>query len=168
MSRCFTTLSFTHERGKRKLETWTRNGPGIIMEKLIDNLFLHFFDEAFAEANRVTDKVALPINIIREEDGSSTIEVAVVGKTADDLEVKGVTENGNTFLVINTKDTEKPAGEDKRTYTVRKIKGSKISIKVLVPSRLDLAKAVKTVENGLLTVKIPVAQQEEKPLEFNI
>ena len=138
------------------------------MEKLIDNLFLHFFDEAFAEANRVTDKVALPINIIREEDGSSTIEVAVVGKTADDLEVKGVTENGNTFLVINTKDIEKPAGEDKRTYTVRKIKGSKISIKILVPSRLNLSEAVKTVENGLLTVKIPVAQQEEKPLEFNI
>lgn len=168
MSRCFTTRSFTHERGKRKLETWTRNGPGIIMEKLIDNLFLHFFDEAFAEASRVTDKVALPINIIREEDGSSTIEVAVVGKTADDLEVKGVTENGNTFLVINTKDTEKPAGEDKRTYTVRKIKGSKISIKILVPSRLNLSEAVKTVENGLLTVKIPVAKQEEKPLEFNI
>ena len=159
LSRCFTTQSFTHERGKRKLETWTRNGPGIIMEKMFDNLFLHFFDEAFAEANRVTDKVALPMNIIREEDGSSTIEVAVVGKTEDDLE---------TFLVINTKEAEKSTEEDKRTYTVRKIKGtSKLSIKILVPSRLDLAKAEKKVENGLLTVKIPVSEKS-KTIEFTI
>lgn len=168
MSRCFTTQSFIHERGKSKLETWTHNGPGIIMDKMFDNLFLHFFDEAFAEANRVTDKVALPMNIIREEDGSSTIEVAVVGKTEDDLEVKGVTEDGETFLVINTKEAEKSTEEDKRTYTVRKIKGtSKLSIKILVPSRLDLAKAEKKVENGLLTVKIPVSEKS-KTIEFTI
>lgn len=138
------------------------------MEKIFDNLFSHFFDEAFAEVNSVTDKVALPINIIREEDGSSTIEVAVVGKTEDDLVVKGITENGKTYLVINTKDANKPAGEDKRIYRVRKIKGSKISIKIFVPSCFNLTEAVKTVENGLLTVKIPVVKQEEKPLEFNI
>lgn len=143
-------------------------GPGIIMDKMIDNLFLHFFDEAFAEANRVTDKVALPMNIIREEDGSSTIEVAVVGKTEDDLEVKGITEDGNTFLIINTKEVEKSAEEDKRSYTVRKIKGTgKLSIKILVPSRLDLAKATKKVENGLLTVKIPVSEKP-KTIEFAI
>lgn len=143
-------------------------GPGIIMNKLFDNLFLHFFDDAFTEADRVTDKVALPMNIIREEDGSSTIEVAVVGKTEDDLVVKGITEDGKTFLVINTKEVEKSDEEDKRTYTVRKIKGSKISIKIFVPSRLNLSEAVKTVENGLLTVKIPVAKQDEKSLEFII
>ena len=138
------------------------------MNKMFDNLFLHFFDEAFAEANRVTDKVALPLNIIREEDGSSTIEVAVVGKTEDDLEVKGVTEDGKTFLVINTKEAEKPAEEDKRSYTVRKIKGAdKLSIKILVPSRLDLTKAEKKVENGLLTVKIPTAEKP-KTIEFAI
>ena len=168
LSRCFTTQSFTHERGKRKLETWTRNGPGIIMDKMIDNFFFNFFDEAFAEANRVTDKVTLPMNIIREEDGSRTIEVAVVGKTEDDLEVKGVTEDGNTFLVINTKDAEKPAEEDKRSYTIRKIKGTgKLSIKILIPSRLDLSKAEKKVENGLLTVKIPVSEKP-KTIEFAI
>ena len=138
------------------------------MDKMFDNLFLHFFDEAFAEANRVTDKVALPMNIIREEDGSRVIEVAVVGKTEDDLEVKGVTEDGNTYLVINTKEAEKPAEEDKRTYTIRKIKGAdKLSIKILVPSHLDLTKAEKKVENGLLTVKIPVSDKP-KTVEFSI
>ena len=138
------------------------------MDKMFDNLFLHFFDEAFAEANRVTDKVALPMNIIREEDGSRVIEVAVVGKTEDDLEVKGVTEDGNTYLVINTREAEKPAEEDKRTYTIRKIKGAdKLSIKILVPSHLDLTKAEKKVENGLLTVKIPVSDKP-KTVEFSI
>ena len=70
--------------------------------------------------------------------------------------------------LINTKDADKPAEEDKRSYTVRKIKGTgKLSIKILIPSRLDLAKAEKKVENGLLTVKIPVSEKP-KTIEFAI
>ena len=71
-------------------------------------------------------------------------------------------------MVINTKEAEKQAEEDKRSYTVRKIKGAdKLSIKILVPSRLDLTKAEKKVENGLLTVKIPTAEKP-KTIQFAI
>ena len=149
----------------------TETVRGKIMGKAFFDLF-NLVDEAFAEANRVTDKVTLPMNIIREEDGSSTIEVAVVGKSETDLSVKGITENGHTFLTIESIDPvqtdEDKKEEEKREYTLRKIKGAgKLSIKLLIPSRLDLNKAIKKVENGLLTIKIPVAEAA-KPLEFEI
>lgn len=133
-------------------------------------LFDSFADMLNAAAN--AEKVAVPMNIIREEDGSSTIEIAVVGKTAEDISVKGIVEDGKTFITINTIDKEKSedekAAEEKRTYTIRKIKGTgKLSIKLLIPDTFDLGNAKKTVENGLLTVKIPVAESA-KPSEFDI
>lgn len=121
---------------------------------------------------QTVEKINVPMNIIREEDGSYTVEVAVVGKTKEDVSVKGVVEDGNTFLLINTAEKEKTedekTAEEKRTYTARKIKGTgKLSIKLFVPSTFDLSKAEKTIENGLLTVKIPVAEAA-KPKEFDI
>lgn len=127
------------------------------------------FDNFFSS---VDDKVTLPMNIIHEEDGSSTIEVAVVGKTREDVKVKGITENGKVFLVIESVDKEQTEdekkAEEKRVYTLRKIKGTgKLSVKIFVPANLDMRKSVVKVENGLLTVKIPVAE-EAKPVEFEI
>lgn len=138
------------------------------MGKTVFDFFNDIVDETFAEANKVT----LPIDIIREEDGSSTIEVAVVGKTEDDLIVKGITENGKVFLTIESVDKElteeEKTAEAKRVRKVHKIKGTgKLSIKVLIPEHLDLTKATKEVKNGLLTIKIPVAE-ESKQLEFTI
>ena len=140
-----------------------------------ETLFLQPFEDIF-NAAKAAEKVAVPMNIIREEDGSSTVEVAIVGKAREDVSVKGVVENGKTFLLINTIEKEKTEDEktedekveDKRKYTVRKIKGTgKLSIKLLIPSTLNLNKAEVTVENGLLTVKIPAAE-EAKPIEFEI
>ena len=145
-----------------------------------ENLFLQPFEDIF-NAAKAAEKVAVPMNIIRNEDGSSTVEVAVVGKSREDVSVKGVVENGKTFLLINTvekkktedekTDDETPEAEqaeDKRKYTIRKIKGTgKLSIKLLIPSTLNLNKAEVTVENGLLTVNIPAAE-EAKPIEFEI
>lgn len=121
---------------------------------------------------QTAEKINVPMNIIREEDGSYTVEVAVVGKTKENISVKGVVEDGKTFLLIDTSEKEKTEDEktteEKRTYTVRKIKGTgKLSIKISVPSAFDLSKAEKTIENGLLTVKIPLAEAA-KPKEFDI
>lgn len=124
------------------------------------------------DAAQITEKINVPMNIIREEDGSYTVEVAVVGKTKENISVKGVVEDGKTYLLIDTVEKEKTedekTAEEKRTYTVRKIKGTgKLSIKISVPSAFDLSKAEKTIENGLLTVKIPLAEAA-KPKEFDI
>lgn len=139
------------------------------MFKQFENLFFNSFVDDF---NDVVDKVTIPMNIIHEEDGSATIELAVVGKSEKDIKVSGTTEDDKTFLIIETVEQEKTEdekqAEEKREYSIRKIKGTgKLTAKILVPARLDLSKAVKTVENGLLTIKIPVAEKA-KPVTFEI
>lgn len=125
-----------------------------------------------ADPMKIEAKVDIPMNIIHEEDGSSTIEVAIVGKTREDVKVKGIVEDGKTYLTIEAVEPEKTedtqAEESKRTYTLRKIKGTgKLAAKIFVPANLDIKKTTVKVENGLLTVNIPVAD-EAKPIEFEI
>lgn len=127
---------------------------------------------AFDRAVNDTAKVNVPMNIIHEEDGSSTIEVAVVGKTREDIKLKGTIEDGKSYLTIESVEKEateeEKEAEAKRIYTVRKIKGtSKLSIKIFVPANLTLKELTAKVENGLLTIKIPVCA-EARPVEFDI
>ena len=44
---------------------------------------------------------------------------------------------------------------------------NKIDITLLLDKTLDVSKTTKTVENGLLTIRIPV-KAEEKPVEFEV
>ena len=138
---------------------------------LFDTLLSEFnmLDKA---VNESANKVNIPMNIIHEEDGSSTIEVAVVGKTREDIKLKGTIEDGKSYLNIESvekevTDEEKEA-ESKRIYTLRKIKGvGKLSAKIFVPANLSLKALTAKVENGLLTINIPVTE-ESKPVEFEI
>lgn len=142
------------------------------MEKnIFENILkeLDAFDKAF---NGEAAKVNVPMNIIHEEDGSSTIEVAVVGKTREDIKLKGTIEDGKTYLTIETVEKEvtdeQKEAEAKRIYTVRKIKGTgKLFIKFSVPANLSLKELTAKVENGLLTINIPVCP-EARPVEFTI
>lgn len=138
-----------------------------IFENILNDL--NAFDNAF---NNTAAKVNVPMNIIHEEDGSSTIEVAVVGKTREDIKLKGTIEDGKTYLTIETVEKEvtdeQKEAEAKRIYTVRKIKGTgKLSIKIFVPANLSMKELTAKVENGLLTINLPVCP-EARPVEFTV
>ena len=145
---------------------------------LLDEMFnpwIDNFDKSFAKLSKAVgdtmEKVTIPMNIIHEEDGSSTIEVAVVGKTREDIKLKGSVEDGKTYLSIESVEQEKSddkEAESKRVYTLRKIKGTgKLSAKIYVPANLDIKKLTAKVENGLLTINIPVSDDAQK-IEFEI
>ena len=148
-----------------------------IMFQQFENLFFNsIVDEfnALSGIKKVEDKVTLPLNIIHETDGSSTVELAVVGKTREDVDVQGVIEDGKQFLVIKTIEKEltdeEKAAESKRIYSAHKIKGAnKLYVKILVPARLNLKEAESKVSNGLLTVKIPAVEKKEpEAIKFDI
>lgn len=133
---------------------------------------LDTFKKLDEQVGETMDKVTIPMNIIHEEDGSSTIEIAVVGKTREDIKLKGTVEDGKTYLTIESIEKEvseeDKEAESKRIYTVRKIKGTgKLMTKIFIPANLDVKQLFAKVENGLLTVTIPVAE-EAKPIEFDI
>ena len=136
--------------------------------QLFENI-LSQINANMGEISGTQDKVTVPMNIIQEEDGSSTIEIAVVGKTKNDIKLKGTCENGKSFLIIESKEAKADEEvESKRVYSVRKIKGTgKLSIKMFVPANLALKDLKAKVENGLLTVNIPVTE-DARAIDFNV
>lgn len=149
-----------------------------IMFKQFENLFFNSivddFNDALSGIKKVEDKVTFPLNIIHETDGSSTVELAVVGKSREDIDVQGVIEDNKQFLVIKSIEKEltdeEKAAEAKRIYSAHKIKGAnKLYVKILVPARLNLKEAESKVSNGLLTVKIPAVEKKEpEAIKFDI
>lgn len=139
------------------------------MPNQIFNDILSQINAISGEISATADKVNVPMNIIQEEDGSSTIEIAVVGKTRDDIKLKGTCENGKSFLIIESKDTKTDEdAEAARVYACRKIKrADKLFLKLFVPANLALKDLKAKVENGLLTINIPVTE-DARAIDFEV
>ena len=121
---------------------------------------------------KITDKIDFPLDQYTEPDGTFVVEVAVVGLSGDDIKVTVKTEGGNNYLTIKAVQKELTEDEKKavesRKYSMRKIKrGTKLELSRLLPSNLDIRKTSKKVENGLLTITIPI-KEEEKPIEIEV
>lgn len=161
-------------------------------ETMSDNLFKTFadavstLDGAFGDiynhpelqkklhnvAQKPLFNVDAPVNIIKEEDGSWTFEVAIPGKTRENVKLSSVTDKGTTYLVFDVNapeaSDEEKAAQEKRKYLEQKIKGmTKLYFKYPVPADLDINKLTAKVRDGLLTVTVPV-KEEVKPVEFEI
>lgn len=132
------------------------------------------FGTTFREIPSITEKIDFPLDQYTEPDGTFVVEVAVVGMDADEVKVTVKTEGGRNTLSIKAQpkeltEEEKKAIED-RNYAggIKKIKkATKLELSRLIPSNLDIRKTTKKVENGLLTIRIPV-KEEEKPIEIEV
>lgn len=145
----------------------------------MDNLF-NIVDSMFNEywstqgltpfSTKTFRATTIPVNMIKEEDESLTVEIAIPGKTKDDITLKKEVIDGVDYVVFDLKEVEQTeeqkAAEEKRKYFERKIKVTK-HCAIKVPSNFDVNKLTAKVENGLMTIKIPVAE-EAKPVEFTI
>ena len=140
---------------------------------LIDSLINPFwFQQGFVPVEKAT--ISVPANIYQEADGSGTIEIAIPGKTKDDVSLEKKTIDGVNYLIFNliekdeeTKEEEKTEGEEpKRTVLLKKIKVTK-NCKISVPPTQDIDNLKAKVENGLLTINIP-AIEAPKPVKFEI
>lgn len=136
----------------------------------LDRLANSVFAKPFAE--RVMDKIDFPLNQYIKKDGTMVIEMAVVGMKADDIKVTVKTEQQQTYLIIKSTIPELSEDEKKeiesRNYKIKKIKSmGKMDISFLIDNNLDVRKTTKKVENGLMTITIPL-KEEEKPVELEI
>ena len=139
------------------------------MFNVIDALFYPYAQRQ-GFTTEFSRKVSLPLNLYEEEDGTNVVELAVPGKTKDDVEVSKEVKDGVTYLVIDVKEKEETEDEkkasEKRKYFEKLIKVAKhCSLKV--PSNLDIDHPKIKLENGLLRITIPVAE-EAKPTVFTI
>lgn len=146
------------------------------------NLFSDFdsvtkaMETAFNETGRIVDKtlekVTIPMNIYKDENGTQVIEIAAVGLKKENIKLTIKVENGNSYLYIKSnvpeKSEEQKQTEEKRVYSIRKIKNlADLDVRIWLPNTLDIDNASRTLENGLLTIRIPM-KEESKPRELTI
>lgn len=118
-------------------------------------------------------KTSVPVDrYYDKESGAWVIEMAVVGKTKDDVKISTYVKNGKTHLKLEagTKPVEgdetdssrdesdsscDESNKDSREYIVRKIKQGYLMVDYTINDSMDLTKTTAKVQNGLLTVTIP-------------
>lgn len=146
------------------------------------------------EWNEITDISSInssPVNVFDDEEGTRYIEVAIPGKTKENVKITSQStldkplpphlaskySSVNAYLRIEVKADEPTDDEEKkkleklaeaRKNGIVRIKGmSKLSVVIPLTSDLDVNGLKAKVENGLLTVTVPKVP-EVKPKEFTI
>ena len=123
-----------------------------------DLLFKDFFKSEldFQPANQA--KYSHPVDIFENSEGLH-FEVACTGLTKEDVELHI---EGDLLVIRYDKNAKASQDKDSQNYIHRGIARRSFSLGYRIASKFDLSKAEATMENGLLTINIPFAE-ESKP-----
>ena len=127
----------------------------------LDVLVKNFFDNDSVFNKPDNRSVKHPIDIY-EDDNGLTFEVACTGLDKSDVDI---TIEGDVLKIAYDKDDNEKVG-DKRFYHSG-IKRSSFNFGWKIARRFELAKADAKMENGLLAITIPLAN-ESKPKSIKI
>ena len=128
----------------------------------LDVLVKDFFNKE-AEFTKIDNRtVSQPVDIYEDEDGL-TFEIACTGipKNLVNIELKG------DYLCVKYDKGDLPKNQDGRRYFHSSVKKSSFNTGWKVARRFELAKAQAEMNDGLLIVKIPYAN-ENKPKSLKI
>jgi len=131
-----------------------------------DLLFKNFFDRASAFESNLETKINHPVDIILKEE-ALVFEIAAVGLEKKDIELQ--VEDGNCLKVSYTKpniesnDSDLDAGE----YIHKGIAKRSFNLGWKISPKFDLTEIDAKMENGLLTISVPVTP-ESRPKTIKI
>lgn len=128
----------------------------------LDVLVKDFFNEKAEFAQPDNRTVNQPVDIFEDENGL-TFEIACTGipKELVEIELKG------DYLCVKYNKKDLPKAETERRYYHSSVKKSSFNIGWKVARRFALAKASAEMNDGLLVVTIPYAD-ENKPKSLQI
>jgi len=119
------------------------------MNRLFDESVLHPNDRPYVADERA---YALPLDVIAKDD-EYVITAAVPGLKPDDLSVEVL---GETVTIRGEIKSEQNGEQD--GYLLQERRYGKFSRTLNFPVELDGAKAEASVENGVLTLRVPKAE----------
>ena len=96
---------------------------------------------------------SMPLDVRNDAD-ALTIEVSLPGIRPEDVEI--TVEGGTVTLSTSSRDER---SEEDGSYLVREIRRGSVTRTVALPEGLEPDKASATFDNGLLTLRIPRAEQ---------
>lgn len=112
-----------------------------------------FGNEWFESSNK-----SVPAINILEKDNGFTVEVAVPGMTKEDCNVR-LDEANNTLVIEVEKKSEKEDKDKKGSYLRREFSYTQFQRRMILPDNVEKDKISAKVENGVLTVDIPVVNE---------
>ena len=129
-----------------------------------DLLFKDFFKSDLNFQPAIEAKHSHPVNIF-ETDKGLHFEVACTGLSKEDVELNL---EGDILKISYSKDAEAAHVEaQERNYIHRGVAKRSFNLGYKIASKFDLSKAEAMMENGLLGVRIPFAE-EAKPKSIKI
>jgi HSP20 family protein len=132
------------------------------LRQAMDRLFDNDFSGPFLRlASGERSLRHLPLDV-RTDAESLTIEASLPGVRPEDVEI---TIEGATVTLSTSAEEERT--EEEGSYLVREIRRGAVTRSVALPEGLEADKASATFENGMLTLRIPRAEQV-KPRRIKI
>ena len=131
-----------------------------------DLLFKNFFDQASAFQSNLDTKINHPVDIILKDD-VMVFEIAAVGLKKEDIDLK--VEDGNCLKVSYTKPKIESNGSDLDVgeYIHKGIAKRSFDLGWKISPKFDLSKISAAMENGLLTISVPITE-ESRPKTIKI
>jgi len=127
-----------------------------------DVLFKNFFNNDSFFAPVIDTRIGHPVDIYEDENGLH-FEVAGTGLTKEDI---NISIEGDVLKISHKKEVSED--QDTKNYYHRGISRKSFDLGYRIPlSKFNLSKAEAAMENGLLTIDIPIAE-EAKPKTLNI
>lgn len=117
-----------------------------------------FFGNEWMESS---NKSLPAINIQQHENGF-TVEVAAPGMTKEDCNVR-LDEANNNLVIEFEKKSQNEDKDRKGSYLRREFSYTQFQRRMILPDNVEKDKISAKVENGVLTVDIPVVNEEKAP-----
>jgi HSP20 family protein len=111
------------------------------------------FDESVVNPQLLNPTVAaLPLNVVENGDGY-VITAAVPGLRAEDLSLEVLSDT-----VTLRGEIQAPEADEKARWLLRERRFGKFARTLTLPTEVEGAKAEATIDNGVLTVRLPKAE----------
>ncbi len=124
------------------------------LRQAVDRLFDNDFTRPFVRfAGNGSTLGYMPLDV-RTDAESLTIEASLPGIRPEDLDI--TVEGGTVTLATSAREE---LTEEEGSYLVREIRRGAVTRSIALPEGLEPDKASATFENGLLTLRIPRAEQ---------
>jgi len=123
----------------------------------LPSVFNDFFGNEWMQNNNRS----VPAVNIQQNDNGFLVEVAAPGMTREDCNVR--IDEENNLVIAFEKKNESEEKDKKGTYLRREFSYTQFQRTMILPDNVEKENISAKVENGVLTVAIPVANEEKIP-----
>lgn len=123
----------------------------------LPSVFNDFFGNEWMQNNNRS----VPAVNIQQNDNGFLVEVAAPGMTREDCNVR--IDEENNLVIAFEKKNESEEKDKKGTYLRREFSYTQFQRTMILPDNVEKENISARVENGVLTVAIPVANEEKIP-----